>query len=204
MRKILAVFPLILIKAALCCGQSFEFMPGTERMFIDVQWLKAFDAQYKWTLFSRTRVTVDYEENTNLFTGAYLSYTTSSGFGGTLLGRVSSIGSGVDIGPHYTKQTNDFMVYATVSVNMGSPLSYSWFSIMRYRPAIGEKWKLYTSLELFSSFNKDGHAASVQRMRVGVDKSGYQFGLALNLGGKGVRYRNVDSNPGIFIRKEFN
>ena len=178
-------------------------MPGTERIFLDVQWLKAFDQQYRWTLFSRSRATVDYEENTNLFTGAYVNYTSKIGVGGTVLGRISTLGSGADVGVHYFKATDKFMVYALASIELHKELGYSWFSIMRYTPPLGEKWKLYTSLELFSNFNAEGHAFSVQRMRAGVDRAGYQFGLALNLSGLGPQYDTRDTNPGIFLRKQF-
>ncbi len=184
-------------------GQSLELMPGTERIFADVQWLKAFDEDYKWTLFSRSRATVDYEENTDLFTGAYVNYTTRSGFGGTVLGRISSSSAGGDIGAHFFKNSETFTVYALASIAIQSELAYSWFSIMRYTPALNNEWRLYSSLELFSNFNASGHVASVQRVRAGLDKQGYQFGLAVNLMGLGSEYSSTDTNPGIFFRKQF-
>lgn len=184
-------------------AQSIEVMPGTERLFADVQWLEALDKDRKWSVFSRVRATDDYNENTNLFMGAYLNYTTATGFGGTILGRISTGGSGGDIGVHYFKATKDFMVFALASLDLAAELGYSWFSITRYRPALSEKLRLYTSLELFSNFNETGHAVSVQRMRAGLESHGYQFGLALNLAGFGQDYSNTDSNPGVFIRKEF-
>lgn len=184
-------------------SQSFEVMPGTERIFVDAQWLKTFDAERRWSLFSRSRATVDYDENTNLFMGAYINYTTKSGFGGTVVGRISSLGAGGDAGVHFFKANEKFIIYALASVEMSAEPGYSWFSILRYTPSLSEKWKLYTSLELFSNFNGDGHVASVQRIRVGLDRKGYQFGLALNLAGLGERYSTTDTNPGIFVRKQF-
>lgn len=193
----------ILLSAKAVSAQSFELMPGTERLFVDAQWLKAFDEENKWTLFSRSRATVDYEENTNLFTGAYLNYTTKSGFGGTVVGRISSIGAGGDLGVHFFSFSSKFLIYALVSVEFNADPGYSWFSIMRYTPPLSDKWKLYTSLELFSNFNADGHVASVQRIRAGVDRNGYQFGPALNLSGLGKDYSTTDTNPGLFVRKQF-
>ncbi len=184
-------------------SQSLEVMTGTERIFADVQWLKAFDEERRWTLFSRSRATVDYDDNTNLFMGAYLSYTSASGFGGTLVGRISNVGGGSDAGVHYFKTSKSFVIYALTSVALQSDLRYSWFSIMRWTPDLNERWKWYTSLELFSAFDKQGHAFSVQRVRGGVDFKGYQFGLAINLSGAGTDYSTTDSNPGIFVRKQF-
>lgn len=204
MKKFIIIFSLIALSQNMF-SQSFEVMPGTERIFIDVQWLKSFDEDYKWTLFSRARATAEYDENVNnLFTGAYLNYTTNSGFGGTVLGKIATIGSSVETGIHFFKNSKSFMVYALPTIALKSELSYSWFSIMRYTPSINDNLKLYTSLELFSNFNKSGHVASVQRIRAGLDIKNYQFGLALNLSGLGKDYNTTDTNPGIFIRKVFN
>jgi len=183
-------------------GQSLEVMPGTERIFMDAQWLKTFDDQHKWSLFSRSRATVDYEEQTNLFTGGYLNYTTRTGFGGTILGRIATSGAGVDAGIHFFKASKQFLIYALPSVEIADELSYSWFSITRFTPALSVNWRLYSSLELFSNFNADGHVASVQRIRAGLDRQRYQFGLAINLAGVGEAYQ-TDMNPGVFLRKQF-
>lgn len=198
---LLVLMSLLILYGAI--GQSFEFMPGTSNIFVDAQWLKTFNSAEKWSLFSRSRAMVDYREKTDLFTGAYLNYTTKSGFGGTVLGRISTIGAGGDAGVHYFKANDSFLIYALASIGLQSELAYSWFSILRYTPAINNKWRLYSNLELFSNFNIDGHLASVQRIRLGLDQKGYQFGLALNLSGLGYDYSIRDSNPGIFLRKQF-
>ncbi|QTN39816.1 hypothetical protein HZ996_11900 [Cryomorphaceae bacterium] len=184
-------------------GQSFELMPGTERVFVDAQWLKTFDEDRHWSLFSRSRATVNYDEQTNLFMGAYANYTTSSGFGGTVVGRISSTGAGGDLGIHFFKANRTFLVYALASVELQSEIGLSWFSILRYTAQINDRWRVYSSLELFSNFSIEGHVASVQRLRAGLDRNGYQFGLALNMAGLGPNYETRDQNPGVFVRKQF-
>ncbi len=185
-------------------GQSFELMPGTERLFIDAQYLKFFDQNKHWSLFSRSRATAEYDrQQTDVFTGAYLNYTTASGFGGTVLGRISNTTSGVDVGLHFFKANKAFMIYALPAINIGDELAYSWFSILRYTPRLSTQWKIYTSLELFSAFNEAGHAASVQRIRAGADRQGWQFGLAINLGQVGGDFENINTNPGLFIQRVF-
>ena len=202
--KAIYIFTSFLVLAGIRLnGQSLEIMPGTERVFADAQWLKFFDSARKWSLFSRTRATVDYEDNTNLFSGAYLNYTTSSGVGGTVLGRISNGGAGSDVGAHLFKANDKWMLFALASVELSTELSYGWFSILRFTPSLSDRWRLYSSLELFSNFGKSGHVASVQRMRLGLNRSGYQFGLGLNLTGIGKDYSNTDTNPGLFVRKEF-
>jgi len=193
-----AIISLLLLAVCNSHAQSFEVMPGTERMFIDAQYLKFFDVGNRVSLFSRARATTKYtEQNTDLFTGAYLNYTTKSGFGGTVLGRISSGGSGMDAGIHYFKATKTFIVYALPSININDELLYSWFSMLRYTPQLKADWKLYSSLELFSAFGQAGHLSSVQRLRLGVDKKGYQFGIAVNLNES--RFSESDVNPGVFF-----
>ena len=184
--------------------QSFEFMPGTERIFIDAQYLKFFDAERKFSLFSRARATTEYNAPiTDLFTAGYLNYTTKSGFGGSIVGRISSFNAGIDIGPHFSKGGKSFLIFALPSINIGDELLYSWFSIVRFTPELKNGWKLYTSFELFSAFFSEGHLSSIQRIRLGVDKNGYQFGFAINLAERGRRLQNTDTNPGLFFRKQF-
>lgn len=199
-----SAYLILLFPLCNCFSQSIEVMPGTERIFIDAQWLKPFDKDYRWTLFSRSRATAEYNETqTNLFTGAYLNYTTNIGIGATVLGRIATSGSGIETGVHFFKNSKTFMIYALPTIALNSDLSYSWFSIMRYTPSLNDKLKLYTSLELFSNFNESGHVASVQRIRAGLDMNNFQFGLAVNLSGMGRNYNTTDTNPGIFIRKAF-
>lgn len=183
-------------------AQSFEVMPGANEIFIDAQYLKFFNKTSKFSLFSRARATSSYAKNqTNLFTGAYLNYTTKSGFGGTVLGRIATGGVGIDTGIHYFKTGKSILIYVLPSINVNNTLSYSCFSIFQFTPELRNNWKLYTSLELFSLFGQFGHLYSVQRMRFGLDKMGYQFGAAINL--NEGKFGDIELNPGMFLRKQF-
>jgi len=195
-----------LLLSLLACsvqGQSLEVMPGLERLFVDVQWLKPLRADYSVSLFSRTRATVAAEDETDLFTAAYLNYTTKAGIGASLVGRAASRGAGADAGVHYFKTTPSITFFGLASVALTDEFSVAWFSIFRFTPALHEHWKLFSSVELYSLFGKRGHLFSVQRLRLGVSRSNYQFGLALNLSASGSDYGNPFSNPGIFLRKSF-
>ena len=184
-------------------SQSLELMAGSERVFTDVQWLEFFNREMDWNLFSRARSIVDYENNTNQFMGAYLNYTTPSGFGGTMVGRIASAGSGLDTGVHYFKARESFMMYALASLTLVQGPGISWFSITRFTPKIDDKWKLYSSFELFSSFDYKQHQFSTQRLRLGLDNLGNQFGIAVNISETGKEIAHSDTNPGFFIRKQF-
>ncbi|MCO6480498.1 MAG: hypothetical protein J5I94_27900 [Phaeodactylibacter sp.] len=183
-------------------GQSLELMAGHKRIFADAQWLNFMDAGNRYSIFSRTRATVDYDNNTDLFTGAYLNYTSRIGIGASIVGKIASGGAGADAGIHIFKAKPTWMLFGLASVGLKSELEYSWFSIFRYTPPLGGQWKLYSSLELFSLFRKGGHLASVQRIRLGLDHRGFQFGAAVNLAETGREWAGA-SNIGGFLRRAF-
>lgn len=196
----------LIISLAFCSykmsAQSFELMTGTKRLFIDTQYLNFFNNERRVSLFHRARATTVYDaQETDLFTGNYLNYTTHSGFGGTVLGRISSNNSGIDTGIHFFKTTKSFMIYALPSININRELFYSWFSIIRYTAKLYKNTKLYTSLELFSAFNRMGHINSVQRIRIGLDQQTYQYGIAINTNESS--YSVTLMNTGVFLRKKF-
>lgn len=201
-KAVIALICLLLLSFSPCAGQSLEFMPGHERIFADVQWLKFVGSENKWSLFSRTRATVTYENQSDIFTGAYLNYTTKHGLGGSIIGKIGSTGGGADAGIHIFKANSTWMLFGLASIGLKNELEYSWFSICRYTPDLTETWKLYTSLELFTLFGREGHLISIQRIRLGLDRQQWQFGLAANLSELGSSWSG-QSNLGVFVRKTF-
>ena len=185
--------------------QSFELHLGFERIFIDAQYFALVEDVRGLSLFSRARATAEYKSNseTDLFTGTYLNYTTNSGLGGTILGRISSLNSGIDAGIHYFTSGKNLTIFALPSININNELLFSWFSIVRFTPNINDQWKMYSSLELFSAFRESGHVSSIQRLRLGVDHGGNQFGFAINLAERGHKLALQDTNAGVFLRKQF-
>ncbi len=185
-------------------SQSVELFPGNAYFFSDIQFLKNFDSKYRFTIFSRTRAQVTYDEDqVSFFSAAYLNYTTKPGLGISVIGRMNNFGSNVDGGLHFLKKNKQFTFFGILSLSLTDEGAYSWFSIIRYRPAINERWKVYTSFELFTAFKKEDHLASIQRLRVGLDYKSYQFGLAANLAELGNDFIFTDDNYGVFLRKEF-
>jgi len=185
-------------------GQSIEFMPGTQNLFTDVQFFKPLlPEDYTVTVFSRTRADIDYNKEGNTFLSLlYLNYTFQPGIGVSLIGKISNVSNGVDAGIHYFKNSKNISLFVAITAQIKKNPGYSWFSIIRFRPPINEKWKWYSSLELFTLVNKNGHLVSSQRIRAGVDINAFQFGIGLNISESGQNW-NAQGNPGIFIRREF-
>ncbi|WP_010518582.1 hypothetical protein [Croceivirga radicis] len=184
-------------------AQRFELMPGTERLFFDIQWFEKFDSQGKWTLFSRTRGSYDYEDTTDIFSGAYFEYTTKSGFGPTFLGRIASTVAGAELGVHFIKQINNWSIYSLLSQEIRNQFDISWFSIVKFTPNISKTLKLYSSVELFMNFEKADHNVSVQRFRTGITKNNYFIGIGLNTTFTGTNFDLNYTNLGIFVKKQF-
>ena len=202
-RRLLLIAALLWGAAIPARSQSLEIMAGNSHVFADLQWLKPFDQQFRWSLFSRTRMTVDYDNRANLFSGAYLNYTSKAGIGGSLVGKISQTsGAAADAGAHIFKAKPNWMLFGLATVGLKKDLEYSWFSIFRFTPAISSHWKWYTSLELYHLFRKDGHAFSVERIRLGLDWKGFQFGLAGDFQQSGRDF-TPSENWGGFVRKSF-
>lgn len=185
-----------------CLSQSLEIMVGNERVFADAQWLRFMDSKNQWSIFSRTRATVNYDNQTNLFSGAYLNHTLKNGLGGSLVGKIATGGGGADAGIHIFKSRPTWMLFGLASVGLKEEFEYSWFSIFRFTPKINDHWRYYSSLELFSLFGKKNHLVSVQRIRLGFDHRQFQFGISANFTETGKGW-TANSNLGGFIRKMF-
>lgn len=202
-RKKIKLVWLLLMFAGSAFSQSIEIMPGNERVFADLQWLKSFDSQFRWSLFSRTRMTVDWDNRTNIFSGAYLNYTAKSGIGLSLVGKVSQTsGASADSGVHIFKSKPSWMLFGLATFGLKKDFEYSWFSILRFKPKIKEQWKWYISLELYHLFMGNNHAISVERVRLGLSKQGWQFGVAGNFQQVGPGFVGGE-NWGAFLRKSF-
>lgn len=86
-------------------------------------------------------------------------------------------------------------------VNIETDPSYDLMTIVQYKPAINDKIKLFTRVQMLNLFNSGGNIKSYQWMRLGLEVKGFQFGLAANLDEYGPN-TGVESNFGLFLRKE--
>lgn len=184
-------------------AQSVELMPGTEYFFADVQFFKPLDKQFRTTIFHRTRVQLDYDNQSSFFTAGYFNYTTSAGFGPSLVSRLDNDGGNLDLGVHYYHEGGQATFFGLLSASLTDGGILSWFSIFRFTPPLTKTWKLYTSVELFTVLRKADHAASIQRLRLGLSHRSYQFGLGVNLLELGNDFSFLNENYGLFVRRTF-
>ncbi|MCP4439720.1 MAG: hypothetical protein GY810_12320 [Aureispira sp.] len=111
-------------------SQSLEIMVGNKNVFANAQWFKFLDTTGHLSVFTRGFGNIDYEGNSDLFLGTYINYTTKSGLGATIIGRIGTFDSGGDAGAHFMKFGKNWgvSVFATVGVGLLKELQYSVFS----------------------------------------------------------------------------
>jgi len=199
--KILAWLIYSLLAILPISAQSIEVMPGTYALFTDVQFFEPIVPNYRLSLFSRTRMALNYDNETDFFSAAYANYTSPAKIGVSLVGSVNNGGGDFDIGPHYSVQSEKFSLFALASITLTKDANYSWFSIAKFHPQLSGNWKGYISIELFSVFGSAGHLASIQRIRLGLDSGPIQFGLATNLRELGKDLVFTNNNYGLFVRR---
>ncbi|MEL6142260.1 MAG: hypothetical protein AAFU67_11640, partial [Bacteroidota bacterium] len=73
-------------------AQSIELMPGTYALFTDVQFFEPIVPNYRLSLFSRTRIALNYDNEADFFSAAYANYTSPIKLGVSLVGRIGNRG----------------------------------------------------------------------------------------------------------------
>lgn len=204
--RILILLGLVLSLASTnLSAQSIELMPASRGIQLDVQWFKTLDTSYRWSILNRSLAFISYDGTPDLFSGTYLNYTTKSGFGGTLVGRIGSSSSGGNIGVHFLKGGKNWSVFsfATAGIGTDRAMEYNIFAVFQFRPKLSKTVNLYTSAEAFSVFNNTGHGYSIQRLRLGIDWKTWQIGFASDFSEFGTQLQFFTVNIGGFLRREF-
>ena len=86
-------------------------------------------------------------------------------------------------------------------INIEPDPCWAVMTIVQFRPALIERTKLYTRLQLLNLFDRNGNIKSYQWMRLGLEIHDIQFGLAFNLDEHGL-HSSLKTNFGVFLRKE--
>ncbi len=201
--KIVTILLLFFIVAS-GTSQSIEVMPGTENVFVDIQFLENMgDSSFKYVAYNQTRAIISQENTANMSTVIFFNYKTKPGLGLTLASRITSAnGASGLFGLSYLNINNRFLIYSLLALEQHDETRYGSFSVFKFYPPINDVWKVYSSLEVNSLINKDIHLDSVQRLRIGLDYKNNQFGLAANLREMGEDYTMIE-NYGLFFRKVF-
>ena len=113
----------------------------------------------------------------------------------------SNGGFNTTAGLQYVYGSKKLFFLCAPRINIESKPSYDVMTIIQYKPEINDRLKLYTRFELLHLFDSGGNIKSYQWIRLGLERKGIQFGLAVDFDEYGP-HPSAKSNFGIFVRKE--
>lgn len=191
-------------------SQSIEIMPGNNFVFADIQLLQPLVENYRTSIFNRSYIRAFYEkapDRLDYLSATYFNVTSDIGLGGSLIGRFNKDGFTTDAGVHFLGQFKAITLILVPSFNLENTDIRIVFGTLRFRPAINETIKLYSSFENTSVYLVTDHLTSTQRMRLGLEYSGFQMGFAANMSQLSSPFLPelfwYHENYGVFVRKEF-
>lgn len=186
-----------------------EIMGGHKRAGIDVLWFRNFSSPKAttspWLFFHRTRASSNYHGQTSFGVTNALSYNFKKGIG--IVATVQLLQNGVAAkgGIQFVKVFGRASLFSWVVAgnNTDHFTSGDWFVLLRWTPIIKNNWNWFTQLELLSSIDIESNKNFVQRLRLGLSRNRWQFGLALDQTQTGSNKLSTTGNNGLFLRKEF-
>lgn len=193
-----------------------EVFGGDKKASFDLMFFKFFKNKEgkngKFLFFSRERAVVDYKQTAtaNLpqfgFTEA-ISYNHPAlkGIAPVLVGQVLNRGTFAKTGVQYAHVSKTLTVFGWSVIGLKKKPDVDLFLLLRYTPKLGEKWHLYTQAEFVNAFPTDETAlfTFTQRLRLGLKKADWQFGLGGDFTALGRQDFNSSQNTGVFLRHEF-
>lgn len=194
-----------------------ELFGGDKKASFDLMFFKFFKNKEgqnsKLLFFSRERAVVDYKQTTTLnlpqfgFTEA-ISYNHPAlkGFAPVAVGQVLNRGTFAKTGIQYAHISKTLTVFGwSVLELLDKKPDADLFLMLRYTPKLNEKWALFTQIELINTLPTDqtAHFTFTQRLRLGLKKSDWQFGLGGDFSAVGRDNFTNTQNTGIFLRHEF-
>jgi hypothetical protein len=212
---------LVVMAVALVKGTAFAQIPvevfaGDKKATVDMMFFRFFKNKTgensKFLFFNRNRMAVDYKMSSteNLpqfgFTGAF-SYNHPSlhGFAPVFVGQVFNTGIYPKAGLQYVHFTNQITVFSWfVAETLQNP-RLDYYLLFRYIPKISGKTGLFTQIESLNTFptNQSARFSFSQRIRFGVKKKNFQFGIGTDLSETGRDSITLTANTGLFLRYEF-
>jgi hypothetical protein len=193
-----------------------EIFSGDKKLSFDLLFFKYFKNQAgqnsKFLFFSRERAVMDYQQtsSSNLpqfgFTEA-LSYQHQAlkGFAPVLVGQVLNRGTFAKAGLQYAHVSKMLTLFGWSVLSLDHKADVDLFLLLRYTPKLGEKWSLFSQAELINALptDKTANYTFTQRLRLGLKKEAWQFGLGSDFSAMGRGPYTQTQNLGLFLRHEF-
>jgi hypothetical protein len=190
---------LVLSPNHVLAGDSVEVMVGNKSTTIDVK----LDGELapRTGFFVRNRTNID-DGSVTSFAAADIFVNITGGLDAILHTQyASSIGVVPRLGLQYFAKSGDVSAYLLGTAGMSENPDGEVFAVFAYNPKITDDLSLVSQAEFITNFAEQ-HNFSIQRLRLGVETSGYSVGAATDLMEAGPE-GNFGYNVGGFVKKEF-
>lgn len=216
MKKFIFCFFVLVFWQNISAQIPVEIFGGDKKASFDLMFFKFFKNKQsqnsKFLFFSRERAVIDYQQTatSNLpqfgFTEAVsYNHPALKGFAPVMVGQVLNRGTFAKTGVQYAHISKTLTVFGWSVVELDKKPDVDVFLLLRFTPKLSEKWHLYSQIEFINTLptDKTAYFNFTQRLRLGVKKADWQFGLGGDFSAVGRGDFSNTSNMGIFLRHEF-
>ena len=187
-----------------------EFMFGHERLDFQLVFKRNFTPQSKFSVLAIAVFSENYAKGKRLGDSVVIPFQVNYALGKSGLSLAagaeanSVAGFGTTLGLTHSKATKEILAISVLSYQLSSAQNLKFFGLYEYKPAINEKWSLYSRLQLtYNQGMAQGfHNRSFLYLRAGLKKGPLGFGLGANFDAYGPG-KIARDNYGVFTRWEF-
>ena len=203
LRITLLLFPWLIPELAVSQPIPVEWAMGNTYGTVNLVLFKNFTRESKFGFFHMNTIRFNYTDHSQndfiLQDLAYAEIVKNIRITGGVI--YSPSGFNPTAGMQYVHVGEKLLFLLAPRINIEPDPCWDVMTIVQFRPALSQRTKLYTRLQLLNLFDRNGNINSYQWMRLGLEIHGIQFGLAFNLDEYGP-HPSVKTNLGAFIRKE--
>jgi len=187
-----------------------EFMFGHDRLDFQLVFKRNFTPKSKFSVLAIAVFSENYAKGKRLGDSVVIPFQVNYALGNSGLSLAagaeanSSAGFGTNLGLTHSKATKEILAISVLSYQLSDAQNVKFFGLYEYKPAINEKWSLYSRLQLtYNQGMAEGfHNRSFLYLRAGLKKGPLGFGLGANFDAYGPS-KVARENYGVFTRWEF-
>lgn len=187
-----------------------ELMFGNDRLDFQLVAKRNFTPQSKFSVLAIAVFSENYGKEKKLGDSVVIPFQVNYALGKSGLslaagGEANSVaGFGTTVGLTHSKATKEILAITVLSYQLSSDQNLKIFGIYEYKPALNEKWSIYSRLQLtYNQGMAEGfHNRSFLFLRAGLKKGPMGFGLGANFDAYGPN-KVARENYGVFTRWEF-
>ncbi len=192
-----------------------ELFTGNEKTTLDLMFFRFFNnaktEPSHFLFFNRNRVSVDYRMTGSSYLPQFgfteaVSYNHPRlrGFAPVMVVQILNSGVFPKAGIQYVLMRNDLTLFSWFVSELKHKTVFDYYLLLRYRKPITDQLKIYTQFESLNTYyTSSGQWVLIQRLRLGLLKSKFQFGLGTDLSERTQSDQPLSSNTGVFFRYEF-